>query len=150
MIELKSKKTRIFKEIIYAFVGAIFLSYVFSIFLRDDIALIIGILAFLLFSYFAIVSDNIKVIIDGDDLIFYNGKKKKYHYAISQCSFSSSIEYSSGIDTCTLVVKTPEDEIGEYIDCSMLGEKNYLELLDILGFNDEVVLETTKKEKGEF
>ncbi len=32
----------------------------------------------------------------------------------------------------------------------MLGEKNYLELLNILGFNDEVVLETTKKEKGGF
>lgn len=146
MQEFKSKKTKIFKEIAYGFIGGIFLSYILNKFLRIETALIIGILFFLLIIYWSTVIDNIKVVIDGDELIFYRGKKEKYRFVISQCSFSSSIESSDGVDICTLVVKTIKKETA--IDCSMLGSKNYEKLLDILEINETISLAAVKKSKG--
>lgn len=149
MKEFKSNPLVILKNIFFALCGGFVLAIIANFFLSPTISKVLGLLAFLGGTYFAVVLDNIRIVIEGDNLIFYRGKKEIHRFTISECSFHSLIRSSSGDSSCDLTIKTSEDDYGTTIDCSMLGSGRYLQLLDALGFNNQepVNISTTKKNK---
>lgn len=149
MKEFKSNPLVILKNVFFAVCGGFVLAIIANFFLSPTISKILGILAFLGGTYVAVALDNIRIIIDGDNLILYRGKKETHRFIISECSFHSLIRSSTGDSSCDLTIKTNENDYGTTIDCSMLGSNRYLQLLDALGFNDQepVNISTTKKNK---
>ena len=137
------------KNVLFAVCAGFVLAIIANFFLSPTISKGLGALAFLGGTYFAVVLDNIRVVIDGDKLTFYRGKKETHSFTISECSFHSLIRSTTGDSSCDLTIKTHENDYGTTIDCSMLGRGRYLQLLDALGFNDQepVNISTTKRNK---
>ena len=136
MKEFKSNPLVILKNVFFVACAGFVLAIIANFFLSPTISKVLGTLTFLGGTYFAVVLDNIRIIIDGDKLTFYRGKKETHSFIISESS-------------CDLTIKTHENDYGTTIDCSMLGRGRYLQLLDALGFNDQepVNISTTKKSK---
>lgn len=149
MKEFKSNPLVILKNVLFAVCTGFVLAIIANFFLSPTISKGLGALAFLGGTYFAVVLDNIRVVIDGDRLTFYRGKKETHSFTISECSFHSLIRSTTGDSSCDLTIKTHENDYGTTIDCSMLGRGRYLQLLDALGFNDQepVNISTTKRNK---
>lgn len=144
MKEFKSNPLVIGKNIIFAVFGGILVAIIANFFLTSFLSVILGIVIFGAISYLALVSNNIKVVIDGNKLTFYRGAKETHSFTISECSFHSLIQSSLEDSSCDLTIKTPEDNYGVTIDCSMLGKNRYLQLLDALGFNDQEPIDLTE------
>ena len=149
MKEFKSNPLVILKNVLFAVCAGFVLAIIANFLLSPTISKGLGALAFLGGTYFAVVLDNIRVVIDGDRLTFYRGKKETHSFTISECSFHSLIRSTTGDSSCDLTIKTHENDYGTTIDCSMLGRGRYLQLLDALGFNDQepVNISTTKRNK---
>lgn len=149
MKEFKSNPLVILKNVLFAVCAGFVLAIIANFFLSPTISKGLGALAFLGGTYFAVVLDNIRVVIDGDRLTFYRGKKETHSFTISECSFHSLIRSTTGDSSCDLTIKTHENDYGTTIDCSMLGRGRYLQLLDALGFNEQepVNISTTKRNK---
>ncbi|MHD0318946.1 hypothetical protein [Fusobacterium sp. THCT1E2] len=147
MKEFKSNPLVILKNVFFVACAGFVLAIIANFFLSPTISKVLGALTFLGGTYFAVVLDNIRIIIDDDKLTFYRGKKETHSFIISECSFHSLITSTTGDSSCDLTIKTHENDYGTTIDCSMLGRGRYLQLLDALGFNDQepVNISTTKK-----
>ncbi len=146
MTEFKSSSFVIVKNLLYAVFGGAAAVFIAHIWLNFTYSIIIGSALCLILAYFALFGDNLRAVIDGDELIVYRGKKEKYRFTISQCHFHSRMVTKSGDSDCHLTITSP-DGSSQTVDFSMLGASRYYRFLDALGFNDETqTLETTKKQ----
>ena len=148
MITYKSSLFIIIKNIIYGIFGGGLAGLIASWFLELNISIIIGAVICFLICYFALVNDNIKLKIDGNDFYVYRLGKLKYHYKLDKVSLSAKIKTVDGDSDCILIV-TEEGGGQTHIDCSMLGYSRFDRLLDTLGVTDPepVEVKTTVKIK---
>lgn len=137
--EYKSSLFVIGKNVLYGVGGAFVAALVLSWFLNGTLAVILGILAGLAIIYFAVIGDNIRVVLDDETLSIYRLGKLKHSFKLDESSFHAKVVTttdSTGSDSdCDLTVTGPDGEETR-IDCSMLGYRRFMELLDDLGFND--------------
>ena len=136
------------KNVVYGVCGGIVAAIIVNFFLPAGLAVAIGAILGILIIYFALVKDNIRVVLTDDTLSFYNLGKLKHEFKLDEVGFSARIKTSDGDSDCTLTVHEAEDK-ETYIDCSMLGRTRFYELLDALHVTDPepVAVETVKKEK---
>ena len=134
------------KNVIYGIFGGGALTFIASWFVSLEIAIIIGVAGFLLMAYFALIGDNIRVIVDGDFFSVYRGKKEKHRFNWKEVGIHANIKTTDGDSDCKLTVEDPDGET-TYIDCSMLGASRFYKLLDAIGVTDAkpVAVETIKK-----
>ena len=152
MREYKSSLFIIGKNVVYGIAGAFVAALVLSWFLSGAVSVILGILAGLAIIYFAVISDNITVVLDNGEMSVYRiGGRLLHRFRLDDCSFHAKIvttsDMTGGDSDCTLTIDCADG--GETnLDCSMLGKTTFMELLDALGFNDTQPekLSTTKKD----
>lgn len=132
MITYKSSLFVIIKNVIYGVAGGAVLALILSWFI-DNLVIAIAIAAVvgLFVVYLALFGDNIKIVIDGDDLSFYKMGKLKHHFKISEVGFRAKIKTRDGDSDCNLTVLSA-DGSETTIDCSMLGNSRFYKLLDSL------------------
>lgn len=136
------------KNVIYAIFGGAALSFIASWFLSLEIAIAIGAVIFLAITYFALIRDNIRIIVDGDYFSVYRGKKERHRFNRTEVSISAKIKTTNGDSDCTLTVEEPTGET-TYIDCSMLGASRFEKLLESIGAAEPRTVEVITTKKGE-
>ncbi len=107
----------------------IFLFFVLGYFFGTKVA-IIGASVVSLIALVNVIRDmKLKVVVEGNDLEIYLGKKE-YHYEIDKINLRSE---SRDFDSFILKI-TDEDGVQETFDLSLLGYRKYQQLLYDLGF----------------
>ena len=128
----KCKKEMIlFNLFIYMLAGVMVGVLVFQFAKSIVISLIFAILLFLIISFSSIFNSVMKVIVDNNDIVLYernnvkryNKREVEFKYRMSNLNYILIIEY--------------EDET-HYYDCSFLGKKQFVELLNKLKINKGV------------
>ena len=146
MTVYKSSIFVLLKNVFYGIGGGFVAALIGNAFMDMLYAIILGIVLGAAVIYITLVSDNIKVTIDGDILSFYRLGKLKHQFSISRVGLHARIKSSGGDSDCTLTVTEPDGR-ETAIDCSMLGERRFYKLLDELKVGDEPIeLATTKKD----
>lgn len=149
-MEYKSSLFVVIKNVVYGIGAAFVAALVLSWFINGYLALLLGMAAGAAIIYFAVHGDNIRVLLDDDTVSFYRGKKLLHAFNRVDHSFRAHVVTtidSTGSDSdCDLTVIAP-DGSETRIDCSMLGYRRFMGLLDGLGFNDQSPeqVETVKK-----
>ena len=148
MKEFKSSLFIIVKNVFYGIFGGAAIALIMYMFMEDlVIPIIVGTVLGLLIIYFAIVKDNIRIIVDPDRFTVYRGKKLKHSFNTKEVSMHAKIKTVDGDSDCTLTVTTPDGKETR-IDCSMLGQSRFYKLLDALDvFDGEPVEVRTKKKQ---
>ena len=128
----KCKKEMIlFNLFIYMLAGVMVGVLVFQFAKSIVISLIFAILLFLIISFSSIFNAVMKVIVDNNDIVLYernnvkryNKREVEFKYRMSNLNYILIIEY--------------EDET-HYYDCSLLGKRQFVELLNKLKINKGV------------
>lgn len=128
----KCKKEMIlFNLFIYMLAGVMVGVLVFQFAKSIVISLIFAILLFLIISFSSIFNAVMKVIVDNNDIVLYernnvkryNKREVEFKYRMSNLNYILIIEY--------------EDET-HYYDCSFLGKRQFVKLLNKLKINKGV------------
>lgn len=128
MVYKRSPIAAIWNCVAVAFVF-IFLFFTLGYFFGTKVA-IIGASVVSLISFVNVIRDmKLKVVVEGNDLDIYLGKKE-YHYEIDKINIRSE---SRDFDSFTLKI-TDENGVQETFDLSLLGYRKYNQLLYDLGF----------------
>lgn len=150
MKRYKSSLFVIGKNVLYGVGGGFVAALVVSWFAGGFTAVLVGIVAGLAIIYFAVYGDNIEITLDDGVMTVTRFGKLLHTFTVDECSFNAKVRTTSdmtgGDSDCTLRI-TRADGGEVHLDCSMLGERRFMELLDDLGFNDTepVALATTRK-----
>ena len=139
----KSSLFIIVKNVIYGICGGAVIAFILNLLLLTYLAVIIGAVVGLLIIYFAVIGDNIRVVIDGDNFTVYRRGKAKHSFNMCEVSLEARIKNRAG--DCILTV-TEQNGESTRIDCSMLGQNRFYRLLAdlrVVGEPAEVV--PTKK-----
>jgi hypothetical protein len=133
--------------VLYGVAGGAVAALIASWFLDLTAAVVIGAFLGLLIIYFTLFSDNIRIVVDGDDFTVFRRGKVRHSFKLSEVGVHARIRTKSGDSDCKLTV---EDAAGgkTYIDCSMLGASRFYRLLEALHVTDSepAEIKTTKKE----
>jgi len=146
MQTFKSSAFIIVKNVIYGIVGGAVAALIASWFLELTVAIIIGAVLGLLIIYFAVVGDNIEIVVESDHFFVRRRGKVKYAFKTDEVGIHAKIRTKSGDSSCALVV-TKSDGSQTAIDCSMLGASRFHKLLAALHVTDAPVeVKTSGKE----
>ncbi len=112
-------------------------------------SIIVAVVLYLLYICLVILNNIIKITVSGNELTVKQGRKVRY-FEIDKCSFYAQTNSSGGETSCELTI-TEANGNQSFIDCELIGIKQFEELLDDLGFNEaqnEVQkLQAKKKDK---
>lgn len=115
-----------FVSVVFVF---IFVFVILGYFFGTKAALVGAVALSILYLGNMIRNMKMKVVVQGNDLDIYLGKKE-YHYEIDKINIRSE---SRDFDSFTLKI-TDKDGVQETFDLSLLGYRKYNQLLDDLGF----------------
>ena len=149
MHEYKSSLFVIGKNVVYGIAGGFIIALALSWFIDSLAASLAGAAAGLAILYFTIIGDNIRIVVTDDAVEVYRLTALKHSFKLADCRFNAKIVTSGSIisdSECNLTI-TGEDGDETTIDCSMLGYRRFMALLDDLGVTnpDPVEVPTTKQ-----
>ena len=136
-MELKSKKTykpqiyRIILNIIYSILGTILLFYILTYFIDNIYIISLIPFLFLVFYFKLVIYNNFITIYIDDNMFKYKKGNKIKCYDINKCQFGARIVNSTGDSECELNI-VDEDNKTDYIDCELIGYRQFNNLLNDL------------------
>ncbi|WP_428897698.1 hypothetical protein Dip518_001489 [Parelusimicrobium proximum] len=140
------------KNIVYALCGGFVAGLIAEWLLPSFLALLIAIAVAGAVAYLTLYTNNISVNLDDKTISFFRFGKLIKQYPLEGTGFKAKITTTSdsaGTDAdCDLTVIPAEGE-EETIDCSMLGDDTFWELIKDLGLTDKAPqkIKTEKKDK---
>ncbi len=112
-------------------------------------SIIAAVVIYLIYIWLVILNNIIKITVSGNELIVKQGRKVRT-FDIKACSFYAQTNSSAGETSCELTI-TEADGNQSFIDCELIGIKQFEQLLDDLGFNEAQnkvqALQAKKKDK---
>ena len=135
------------KNVIYGIFGGAILAWIANWFLRMELAIAIGVAAFLLIAYFALVGDNIKIIVEGDFFAVHKRGKEKYRFNYKEVGIHANIKTDGTDSDCLLTIEEANGKQTQ-LDCSMLGRSRFYKLLDSLQVTDAQPMKVATTKKG--
>ena len=138
MREFKPSVALLVKNTIYGlfggFAAGFAITYLFS---NLAVGILIGAALGLAVLYFTLVQDNITVRVD-DDLLTVARFGKTREYRRGECRLDAHMGITRGFglgDTPCFLLVHCENEKPQRVDCTMLGKKSFVELMDALGLS---------------
>lgn len=119
--------------------GCAVAAIILSLFIRNDLLLMAICGLIVLICVFVVAADaRLSVQVDGTTLKQYKGGKLAHEFVLAECSFASrTASGSNTVGTDRKLQITDKDGFNTTLDCSILGQKAYEQLLDQLGFFDK-------------
>ena len=148
--EYKSSLFIIVKNIVYGVAGGFTAALVASWFLGSSAAIVIGFAVCAAIIYFAVIGDNITVVVENGEMIVSRFSRELHRFTLDECAFNAKIvttsDMTGGDSDCTLRVIDADGEETS-IDCTMMGRTRFMRLLEDLGLvnGPAVPLATTRK-----
>ena len=84
-----------------------------------------------MFYYKIVIYDTYIIICIDDDKLIYKKRNKTKYYDINKCQFGARIVNSTGDSECELNI-VDEDNKTDYIDCELIGYRQFNNLLNDL------------------
>ena len=128
MITYKSSLLIIIRNLICAVFGSGIVILLLSLPLELNTAIIIGFVVLIYFLYLALISNNITIIISGDELSFYKQQKLEHSFNLNKVELYAKIRMINGGCDCYLIVSEGSCK-QTCINCSMLGTETFYKLL---------------------
>ena len=136
MITYKSSLLIILRNLICATFGSGIVILLLSLSLELNAAIIIGFVVLTYFLYLALTSNNITIIIKGDELSFYRQQKLEQRFNLNKVELYAKVRTINGSSDCYLIVSEGTCR-QTCIDCSTLGAKTFYKLLYALNMNED-------------